>query len=123
MARIDTNDRSRSLRLSSVSRISWLLKEEPMQNHVGIAVLISMLVVVALADVADGDERVPVDQPSTPAELPKAAAELDQVLADWEKAASEIHRLDCEFSRFKYDKTFAVEKRGEGTIAIESAQR
>jgi hypothetical protein len=101
-----------------------ILKEEPMQNHFWIAVVTWLLVAAqALVLVAGGNDPVPVEQPSTPAESQKAATELDQVLADWEKAASNIRRLDCNFSRFKYDKTFAVEKRGEGTIAIESAQR
>jgi hypothetical protein len=53
----------------------------------------------------------------------KPATELDQILADWEKAASRVRRLDCEFTRFKYDHTFEIETHGEGNIALEGPRQ
>ncbi len=50
-------------------------------------------------------------------------ANLAEVLAEWEKAASRIDRLDCQFSRFKYDRTFEVEWRGKGSLALERTGR
>ncbi len=48
-------------------------------------------------------------------------ARLAEVLAEWEKAASRIDRLDCQFNRFKYDRTFGVEWRSAGALAIEKS--
>jgi hypothetical protein len=60
----------------------------------------------------------PPTQPATPV-ANGPTDPLDQILVDWEAATSKIRRLDCEFSRFRYDRTFEVEKRGEGRIAID----
>jgi hypothetical protein len=64
----------------------------------------------ALAAAQDSPEHAP-------------AAELDQILREWEQATRKIERLDCEFTRFRYDHTFEVEKRAEGTIALSRGGR
>jgi hypothetical protein len=58
--------------------------------------------------------------PLTPAERD---ARLAIILAEWEKASSKVERLDCQFLRFKYDRTFEVEWRGRGSLAIEKLGR
>ncbi len=95
-----------------------------MQNYGCVAVLISLFVAAQDKPVvpAAGEPVVdskPIAESEKPEEPQKPAADLDQILADWEKAASKIRRLDGDFSRFKYDRTFEVEKRAEGTFALE----
>jgi hypothetical protein len=72
------------------------------------------------------------EQQATPSTGPKPRAvpmtkdsdpELDAHLAAWEAASSKIRRLDCEFQKFVYIPTFEVEKRGQGTIAVERDHR
>jgi hypothetical protein len=48
-------------------------------------------------------------------------ASLEEVLAGWEKAASQIDRLECQFMRFKYDHTFVVEWRGTGSLVVDKS--
>src|SRR5579864_3177097 len=66
------------------------------------------------------------DQPSTDASgkqprpqaeamrVPKLDPELEKVLADWELHTAKFATMTCEFSRFKYDKTFRSEERRVG---------
>ncbi len=48
---------------------------------------------------------------------------LDEVLENWERFGARIGRVDCEFSRFRYDKTLEVEHRGEGSLAVDRLRR
>lgn len=79
--------------------------------------------VVVPAIVESPAEAPAGNQVAPPADKQKPPTELDQILADWEKATSTIRRLDCEFSRFKYDRTFEVEKRGDGSISLDTEKR
>jgi len=95
-----------------------------MQNYGCVAVLISLFVAAQDQSVvpASGEPVVdskPIAESEKPEEPQKPAADLDQILAEWEKAASKIRRLDGEFTRFKYDRAVEVEKRAEGTFALE----
>jgi hypothetical protein len=51
------------------------------------------------------------------------AARLETILKEWEQAAAKIDRIDCEFTRFRYDATFEVEKRATGSIAVDREGR
>jgi hypothetical protein len=48
---------------------------------------------------------------------------LEGILQKWEKASARIRRLDCAFSRFTYDKTFDIERRATGRLAIDTEKR
>lgn len=48
---------------------------------------------------------------------------LDDVLKHWQQSASRVRRLDCRYRRFEYQDALGVERRAQGTIAIESPQR
>jgi hypothetical protein len=50
-------------------------------------------------------------------------ASLDDILRAWEQAAAQRGRLDCNFTRFRYDPTFEVETRGEGSLAVDRLGR
>src|SRR5262249_10294050 len=50
-------------------------------------------------------------QPMTPMRIEKVSPEIEKVLKDWELHTSQFKTLAGEFSRFRYDKTFEVEKR------------
>jgi hypothetical protein len=82
-----------------------------------------VLVAGARDMVRAGSSAESADETSTPAKVEEPAPEIDQMLAEWEKAASKIRRIDAQFTRFRYDRTFEVEKRGEGTIVIELPRR
>ena len=60
-----------------------------------------------------------VDQPLEP----KVETDLNVILRDWEKASASRRRLDARFSRFRYDRTFEVERRGIGSLAIDVTGR
>jgi hypothetical protein len=62
-------------------------------------------------------------RPAVPLPHADRNARLAEVLAEWEKAASRIDRLDCQFTRFKYDRTFEVEWRGKGSLVVEKTGR
>jgi hypothetical protein len=62
-------------------------------------------------------------RPSEPLTIADRNARLAQVLAEWEKAVSRIDRLDCQFHRFKYDRTFEVEWRSTGALSIAKSGR
>jgi hypothetical protein len=49
---------------------------------------------------------------------PLAASELDTILEKWESAALHIQRLDCHFTRVRYDPVFEIETRGTGSLAV-----
>jgi hypothetical protein len=49
--------------------------------------------------------------------------DLQTILREWERACSGRRRLDARFTRFKYDHTFEVEKRGNGSMAVDSSGR
>lgn len=51
------------------------------------------------------------------------AAEVEAILKAWERSASRNRRLDCNFKRTRYDKTFGLELWGEGKLAVDSAGR
>src|SRR5262245_47703202 len=69
---------------------------------------------------AGSNAQSPPARTSTdPARVSEGATELDRILAQWENATSKIRHLHCEFSRFRYDPTFEVEKRGEGSISLD----
>jgi hypothetical protein len=73
---------------------------------------------------SDSAPQSPQEKPETDsAKPPETATELDDILAHWESATSKIRRLHCDFSRFRYDRTFEVEKRGEGWITIDREGR
>ena len=74
----------------------------------------------AADDSSDSAPQSPQEKPETEsAKPPETATELDDILAHWESATSKIRRLHCEFSRFRYDRTFEIEKRGEGSISLD----
>jgi TIGR03009 family protein len=64
-------------------------------------------------------------KPSRPAALPplrmqKLSPELEQILMDWELNTSQFRTMAGEFSRFRYDNTFEVEKRADGKFTYEA---
>jgi hypothetical protein len=75
--------------------------------------------IVAVAAPAPGKTDATSAKRPEPLSINEMDAKLDANLADWEKASSRIHRVECGFQKFMYDPIFAVEKRGEGTIAVE----
>jgi hypothetical protein len=62
-------------------------------------------------------------RPAVPRAKADRDARLAAVLTEWERASSRIDRLDCQFLRFKYDRTFEVEWRATGSLAIEKSGR
>ncbi|MGE5195339.1 MAG: hypothetical protein ACM3U2_22830 [Deltaproteobacteria bacterium] len=48
-----------------------------------------------------------------------AGPSLADIIRAWERAAARRGRLDCTFTRFRYDPTFGVERRGEGSLAVD----
>jgi TIGR03009 family protein len=66
-----------------------------------------------------GRER-PAAEPLRVDPLPK---ELQVILEDWEAASSKIVALYGEHRRFVYDKTFSIEKQGQGKLYYESPDR
>jgi hypothetical protein len=86
--------------------------------------------VVALAEKAvPVTGTAPAETKSTLAKRPKSPPvedvepELNAYLAEWDNASSKIRRLDCEFQKFRYDPIFGVERRGDGTLALEHDRR
>src|SRR5258708_3950025 len=80
------------------------------------------------------DESSPAQpQPAHNREIPKARRayglrvevdpKLEAILQGWAQASSQIHRLDCNFSRFRYDPTFQIEHRGTGSLAVDQDGR
>src|SRR5262245_54591523 len=65
----------------------------------------------------------PARTSTDPAKVSEGATELDRILVQWENATSKIRHLHCEFSRFRYDPTFGVEKRAEGTISLDRSNK
>ncbi|MGE5192081.1 MAG: hypothetical protein ACM3U2_06220 [Deltaproteobacteria bacterium] len=58
-----------------------------------------------------------------PVRIEKLSPELEKVLKDWEFHTSQFKTMAGEFSRFKYDKTFEVEKRAEGKFTYEAPDK
>ncbi len=61
-----------------------------------------------------------------PLELPRneiLSPELEKVLKDWELNTSRFKTMAGEFSRFKYDKTFEIEKQAEGKFVYEAPDK
>ena len=73
----------------------------------------------AAAAPAAGLER-PAADPLRVDPLPK---ELQVILEDWEAASSKIVALYGEHRRYVYDKTFSIEKQGQGKLYYESPDR
>jgi hypothetical protein len=48
---------------------------------------------------------------------------VDEVLSEWERAAARRGRLDCDFTRFRYDSTVGIEFRGQGSLAVDRRGR
>lgn len=46
---------------------------------------------------------------------------LETVLEKWEAASVSRHRFDAKFHRFKYDRTFQIEFRGSGRLAVDDS--
>ena len=55
--------------------------------------------------------------------LEKLSPELEKVLKDWEKKTSQFKKLRGEFTVFKYEKTFEIEKRGTGKFVHEAPDK
>lgn len=81
---------------------------------------------------ADADQRTPakgtkagrLPRPEAqPLRIPKLDPELEEVLQEWERQTSQFKKLVGEFSVFKYDPTFEVERRGEGKFAYEAPDK
>lgn len=58
-----------------------------------------------------------------PVRIEKLSPELEQVLKDWELHTSRFKTMAGSFSRFKYDKTFEVEKRADGKFVYEAPDK
>src|SRR5690348_12822527 len=54
------------------------------------------------------------EKPQNPANLT-----LDEVLRGWIQKAALIERLDADYSRITYDRTFGVMKIGKGKLAVD----
>src|SRR6266852_4008650 len=86
-----------------------------------------LMQIVATAVQADDPlPAVPKFKPTKmdrPRAIPLRRAEVDphleNILSEWERAASGIQRLDCSFTRFRYDNTFEVERRGTGWLSLD----
>jgi TIGR03009 family protein len=61
--------------------------------------------------------KAPRPPASEPLRIVKLSPKLEKILKDWEFHTSQFKTMTCEFTRFKYDKTFEVEKRAEGKVA------
>jgi hypothetical protein len=44
---------------------------------------------------------------------------LDEILGEWERVAARRARLDCDFTRIRYDTKFGIEFRGQGSLAVD----
>jgi hypothetical protein len=44
---------------------------------------------------------------------------LDEILSEWERAAVRRARLDCDFTRIRYDTKSGIEFRGQGSLAVD----
>lgn len=55
--------------------------------------------------------------------VPKYSPELEKVLNDWQQKTSQFKKLAGEFTRFKYDPVFEVEKRAEGKFGYEAPDK
>src|SRR5262245_43821920 len=44
---------------------------------------------------------------------------LDEILNEWERAAARRARLDCDFTRIRYDTKSGIEFRGQGSLAVD----
>jgi hypothetical protein len=53
----------------------------------------------------------------------KYSSDLETILRKWEKVNVSRRRLDAKFSRFKYDRTFEVERCGTGSLAVDVTGR
>ncbi len=62
-------------------------------------------------------------QALAPLRVEKLSDELEQILQDWETNTSRFKTMAGEFSRFRYDKTFEVEKRADGKFTYEAPDR
>jgi TIGR03009 family protein len=58
-----------------------------------------------------------------PVRLETLSPELEKILKDWELVTSQFKTMAGEFSRFKYDITFEVEKRAEGKFTYEAPDK
>jgi TIGR03009 family protein len=58
-----------------------------------------------------------------PLRIEKLNPELEQVLKDWEFHTSRFKTMAGSFTRFKYDRTFEVEKRAEGKFVYEAPDK
>lgn len=62
---------------------------------------------------------------SIPATAQHAGANdrVDAILRDWQASTSRIRHLECSFSLFRYDPVFEIEKRGTGSLAVDTQGR
>src|SRR5262245_31261411 len=44
---------------------------------------------------------------------------LDEILSEWERVAARRARLDCDFTRIRYDTKSGIEFRGQGSLAVD----
>jgi hypothetical protein len=48
---------------------------------------------------------------------------LDEILSEWERVAARRARLDCDFTRIRYDTKSGIEFRGQGSLAVDRQGR
>jgi TIGR03009 family protein len=58
-----------------------------------------------------------------PLRIEKLTPELEKILKDWEFQTSKFKTMAGGFTRFRYDKTFEVEKRAEGKFVYEAPDK
>ena len=79
------------------------------------------------ADAADGKApaaggKLPKPEPQV-MRRDKIDPELEKVLQDWERNTSQFKKLSGDFTVFKYEPTFEIERRGEGKFVHEAPDK